>query len=36
MVDSIVKYIEELLKDVKIRDIKVILMVGGFFECKLV
>lgn len=36
MIDSIVEYIEKLLKDVKISDIKVILMVGGFFECKLV
>lgn len=36
MIESIVEYIEKLLKDVKISDIKVILMVGGFFECKLV
>lgn len=35
-VDSIVKHIEKLLKDAKIRDTKAILMVGGFSECKLV
>lgn len=35
-IDSIVEHIEKLLKDIKIRDTKAILMVGGFSECKLV
>lgn len=32
-IDGIVKYIDEILQVLEVKGVKIIFMVGGFFEC---